>query len=87
MRSDAESCEPEFLSNCSEREPVEGVYLELTSRKPSAKVLMAEVRVLYSAEEEVYVPAVTEESNWWKKASEVDVTFSEPSLSQVMRAS
>ncbi len=87
MRSDAESCEPELLSNCSKRAPVEGVYLELTSRKPSAKFLTAEVSVLYVEEEDSYVPAVTEESNCWKKASEVAVTLSPPNLSQVMSAS
>ena len=46
MRSEAESCEPLLLSNCSERPPLEGVYLALISRKPSAKVLIAEVSVV-----------------------------------------
>ena len=87
MRSDAEVCEPVLLSNCSERAPVEGVYLAFTSRKPSAKSLTAAVRVLYVEEEESYVPTVMEESSCWKNASEVDVTLSPPSWSQVMRAS
>ena len=87
MRSEAEVWEPELLSYCSESAPVEGVYLALTSRKPSAKSLTAVVRVLYVEVEEAYVPAVMEESNCWKKASEVEVTLRPPSWSQVMSAS
>ena len=33
------------------------------------------------------MPTATEESNCWKKASDVEVTLSEPMLSQVLRAS
>ena len=53
MRSAAESGEPLLLSNCSERPPFEGVYLALIAMKPSAKFLIAVVRVLYVEEEEV----------------------------------
>ena len=39
---------PVDLLNCSAKPPPEGVYLAFTTRKPSAKALIAVVSVVYS---------------------------------------
>ena len=52
MRSFALSGVPLFLLYCSASEPSEGVYLALTKMKPSAKFLIAEVRVWKVDEED-----------------------------------
>ena len=75
------------MEYCSDSDPLLGVYSATTETKPSAKVLIEDVRVVKFEEEDVYVPTATLESKRAKKGCDTEVTSKEPCAFHTISAS
>lgn len=87
VRSVALTGVPLVLSYCSASAPLLGVYLAFTAIKPSAKSLMAPVRLVKVCDDDPYVPGAAEVENCLKKGNEMSVICREPWDFQTMSAS